>query len=192
MNEKDTSIEKAHPDVGWTVETLRVSHEQRFSGIQSLLGNLREEIRERFKESDLRYQQRFDAQEKALEAALIAADKAVTAALTAAKQLVDVALAAADKAVNKAEVASEKRFENVNEFRQSLSDQTSTFIPRVEADVRFNALAERLARVETSESVQIGAGTQRNIGSQQNMQAVGILVAIVTAIAAVAVSLIKH
>jgi len=56
-----------------------------------------------FSQKDLRDQQRFDAQQKALTDALLAAEKAVAAALTAA-----------DTAVNKAEQASERRLDGVN------------------------------------------------------------------------------
>lgn len=62
-------------------------------------------------ERDRQYGQRFDAQEKAVAAAL----------------------AAAKEAVVKAEAASEKRFDSVNEFRNTLKDQTATFITRGEA-----------------------------------------------------------
>lgn len=61
-------------------------------------------------------------------------DKAVQAALLAAKE-----------AVLKAEVASEKRFESVNEFRQQLSDQTNTFIPRLEYNAQHKALEEKVS-----------------------------------------------
>jgi len=88
----------------------------------------------RFLDSDLRYQQRYDAQQKALEAALLAAEKAVQAALVAA-----------EKAVTKAELAAEKRFEAVNEFRGQLADQANTFLPRTEYDGSHKALSEKLA-----------------------------------------------
>lgn len=58
---------------------------------------------------------------------------------------VALALASSDKAVGKAEIATEKRFESVNEFRQTLSDQTSTFPSRVE----LQALAERVSDLST-------------------------------------------
>lgn len=68
---------------------------------------------------------------------------------------VGLALAAADKAVTKAEIATEKRFESVNEFRQTLSDQTKTFIARVEFEVvrdshagQITELASRLDKLE--------------------------------------------
>jgi hypothetical protein len=86
----------------------------------------------------------FEGQEKAVAAALAAAEKAVAAALSAA-----------DRAVAKAEVASEKRFESVNEFRGTLTDQVRTFMPRTEAEQRMQSNAEktdaigiRLERIE--------------------------------------------
>jgi len=63
-----------------------------------------------FAEHDVRYGQRFDAQERALNAALAAAEKTVNAALAATKESNAAAQAAADKAVQKAEVANEQRF----------------------------------------------------------------------------------
>lgn len=179
-----------------SVDALREMSEQRFADIGILFDQRLHDINRYFEkafiDSDLRYQQRFDAQGKALEAALLAADKAVIAAFTAAKQLVDVALAAADKAVTKAETASEKRFEGVNEFRKQLADQTSTFIPRVEADVRFAALVDRLAKVESAGSIQEGAGAQRTSTNTQNMWAIALVISVVLGIAEVAVLFFKH
>jgi len=66
--------------------------------------------------------QRFEAQEKAVAAALAAAEKAVT----------------------KAELAAEKRFDAVNEFRGQLKDQAATFATRNEIDIRFKSLEEKI------------------------------------------------
>jgi hypothetical protein len=60
------------------------------------------------------------------------------------KQAIDAALAAAEKAVQKAEMASERRFEGVNEFRQTLSDQAGTFATKD----AVNALTSRFDRQE--------------------------------------------
>jgi hypothetical protein len=57
---------------------------------------------------------------------------------------VKTALEATDKATVKSETASEKRFESVNEFRKSLTDQTNTFIPRVEAEQRIKAVSDKV------------------------------------------------
>jgi len=96
-------------------------------------------------EMDLRYQQRFDAQGQALTAALLAAEKAV-----------QTALIAAEKAVAKAETANEKRFESVNEFRKTLSDQTATFPSRVELDALADRLRDLATRMDKTEGKSTG------------------------------------
>jgi len=63
---------------------------------------------------------------------------------------VKLALDASQAAVNKAEHATEKRFESVNEFRQQLSDQAGTFMPRELAE-------NRLAAIERWQSKMVGA-----------------------------------
>lgn len=102
-------------------------------------------------ERDRQYQQRFESQEKAVNAALIAAKEAVNAALSAAQT-----------AVNKAEIANEKRLDNQNEFRGQLKDQASTLLPRTEAEARFKAIEVDLNRMNNA----IIAGTGRFEGVQ--------------------------
>ncbi len=71
--------------------------------------------------------------------------KAHIEALLAEKdKQIALALTSAEKAVTKAEAATERRFESVNEFRQTLSDQAGTFISRAE----YDALKERIDRGE--------------------------------------------
>ena len=141
---------------GWTLETL-YAH---FSAILA--------------EMDLRYQQRFDSQTKALEAAFSAADKAVTAALTAA-----------EKAVTKAEIAAEKRFDAVNEFRGAYQDIIREQMPRAEAEQRLSALAEKVddlklgATQSAGRSAGLGAGWVYVIGA---VSLLGTLVAIYAAV----------
>jgi hypothetical protein len=54
-----------------------------------------------------------------------------------------LALTASGKAVDKAETATEKRFDAVNEFRGTLSDQAATLLPRAEATARFGSYDEK-------------------------------------------------
>lgn len=61
---------------------------------------------------------------------------------------VALALAASDKAIQKSEMATEKRFESVNEFRGTLSDQTRTFISRVEFEALRSSYVDRLAELQ--------------------------------------------
>jgi hypothetical protein len=72
---------------------------------------------------------------------------------------VALALAASDKAVTKAEIATEKRFESVNEFRQTLSDQTKTFLARTEFMAELKAIEERQSSLaEAVKAIQIWQG----------------------------------
>lgn len=69
---------------------------------------------------------------------------------------INAALAAAKEAVLKAEAASEKRFEAVNEFRASLSDQQRTLMPRVESELVVKNLADRLKVLEDAKTQAAG------------------------------------
>lgn len=111
---------------GWTVDTLRSSVDQQFGALYRLLD------------------ERKETSDEAGRVALVAQKTAMQTALEAAEKAVNVALISAEKAVNKAELAADKRFENMNEFRQQLNDQAATFMPRSEADIRINTVAEAL------------------------------------------------
>lgn len=77
--------------------------------------------------------ERYATQTKALDAAFVAAEKAVATALTSA-----------EKAVATAERANEKRFESVNEFRKTLTDQAATFMGRQEYVTAHKALEDKI------------------------------------------------
>lgn len=124
---------------GWTTDTLR----QHYDDVHKEM-NVR--VTTVLKEMDLRYQQRFDASEKALGAAFTSAAKAV-----------DAALEAAEKAVIKAEYSSEKRFEAVNEFRAQLADQAGTFVSRVEYAQAVENLKEQVAALRSVSDANVGA-----------------------------------
>lgn len=68
----------------------------------------------------------------------------VEARFEAQEKAVQSALAAAEKAVIKAETASEKRFESVNEFRNTLSDQARLLMPRAETEQALKGLADKI------------------------------------------------
>lgn len=125
-------------------------------------------------ERDRQYQQRFEGQEKAVNAALIAAKEAVNAALAAAKE-----------AVTKAEVANEKRLDNVNEFRGQLKDQAATLLPRAEADIRFRSMEVDLARLNNA----VISGTGKFEGVQWLWGILGALFGGIIAIVTVGISL---
>lgn len=125
-------------------------------------------------ERDRQYQQRFEGQEKAVNAALIAAKEAVNAALAAAKE-----------AVNKAETANEKRLDNQNEFRGQLKDQAATLLPRAEADIRFRAIEGEMNRISDA----VLSGTKQLEGAQWLWGLLGALVGGIIAIITVGLSI---
>lgn len=108
---------------------------------------LKEHIEAIIDKNDKRYEQRFNDTKIAVDAALIAADKAVAAALAGQKE-----------AVTKAEVAAEKRFESVNEFRNTLSDQQRNLMPRSEAEIQFKGLNEKVDALKLSDVSHLGQG----------------------------------
>jgi predicted phage tail protein len=99
----------------WTVETLLVYWKDRHVDLQ------------------LQMEQRFAAQKDALEGSIKAQQDAINAALETVRQ-----------ANEKTERAVALRFQSVNEFRQTLSDQASLFITRTEAEAAISRNAERI------------------------------------------------
>jgi hypothetical protein len=110
--------------------------------------------------------ERYATQTKALDAAFVAAEKATA-----------TALASAEKAVGVAATSNEARFQQVNEFRKTLSDQATTFLPRAEYSAAHKALEDKFgvfiervnglelrltSRLDTTGGVASGANEQRN------------------------------
>ncbi|GAB3959676.1 hypothetical protein [Micromonospora vulcania] len=107
-----------------------------------------------------RMEQSLNALERLVDAKLANLDTKIAA--QAAQ--VGLALRSADKAVTKAETATEKRFESVNEFRQTLSDQTKTFIARVEFEVVRDSTATHVADLASRLDKIEGKGAGLNAG----------------------------
>jgi hypothetical protein len=112
------------------VTTLIAQLDRRFDTLHQ---DLKDSITDRFSNSDLRYQQRFDAQKEALSAAFAAQETATNAALAAQKE-----------AVTKAEAAANERFKLLNELRSGVATKE-----QVEAlALRLSDLKERLDKSE--------------------------------------------
>jgi hypothetical protein len=127
-------------------------------------------------ELDLRYQQRFEAQEKAIAAAL----------------------AAAERAVLKAEAASERRFESVNEFRSVLTAQSATLATKEEVGLAIKALIDKIdgpsgvARLlDSYMSRDTGRHEETGAAKTQRNQSMTISVAVGVGVLAAAISIIS-
>lgn len=108
-----------------------------------------------------------DTLEEFLSSKIVALDKfftaefrsskeAVQSALLAVEKQSNAAMTAAEKAIMKSDAATEKRFDSVNEFRQTLSDQAADFLSRKEYEANHKSLEEkfigamdRIAKIET-------------------------------------------
>jgi uncharacterized membrane protein len=143
---------------GWTFETM-LSHVAALIETNLVMINA----------NDARYEQRF-----------LDSKIAVDAALNAAKTAVDAALSAAKEAVAKAETASEKRFDGVNEFRLTLSDQQRTLMPRAEAELRMNSLADQINAIKEAQIRNVG----RSVGIKDSYGFIEGLLGVLMAIAA--------
>jgi hypothetical protein len=84
-----------------------------------------------------------------LQSQVDALDRLTEARSRAQDEKVTLALASAQTAVTKAEVATERRFEGVNEFRQTLSDQAAQFVTRREFEQLREANADRIREMQT-------------------------------------------
>jgi tetrahydromethanopterin S-methyltransferase subunit G len=67
--------------------------------------------------------------------------------INALEKQVLAAMDASEKAISKAELAAEKRFEGVNEFRNSLDDSNKLNARQTEVDHRFNSMNEKVERL---------------------------------------------
>ena len=111
---------------GWSLETA----------IDYLLAVVNERdvgIRELINGNDRRYSERFTAIQHTIEVGL-----------SSQKAEIGLALTSSDRAVLKAETAAEKRFESVNEFRNTLADQQRNLMPRAEVNVMMGALESKV------------------------------------------------
>jgi hypothetical protein len=150
-----------------------------------LTASLLESITRLLDEMALRHQNHSEMRIQALESL-------IDAKLTTLRTIIDLQaeksvnlLASSDKAILKAEAATEKRFESVNEFRQTLSDQTKTFISKVEFEAlrdttgtRIAGLSSRLDKIE-GKAVGLNAGWIYLLGG---LSAVGTVVSVIVAI----------
>lgn len=114
MPDTHTRIPTSSPNRGWSLETA-------IDYLLSMIASKHAELKILIDGNDLRYEQRFAA-----------AQRAIDAAFAAQKEAMMTALVAQQEAVTKAERATEKRFESVNEFRGTLDNQQRTLIPRSE------------------------------------------------------------
>lgn len=110
------------------------------------------------------------ASKEYLEAQISGLKETLIAQIVSQKEAINAALVSADKAVLKAESASEKRFESVNEFRATLSDQQRDMATKSEVDLRFRAVEDKLSESMKTRQTQIDAVSARIYELAENMR----------------------
>ena len=137
------------PQNGWSLNTL-------YLHIMALLAEREKRMADRLEGHHAALVASIDAAKIALRSN----DERYRTQFEAQKEAVASALAAADRAVMKAETAAEKRFESVNEFRNTLSDQQRNLMPRAEVDILIASLRKDVAalsdQVDTLRSTRAG------------------------------------
>jgi hypothetical protein len=106
----------------------------------------------------------------------------------AQEKAVNAALAASDRAVNKAEMASEKRFDAVNEFRAALADSARLLMPRAESEQSYKVLA---AKIETLEG-RVNSRDDRSTGEGQGWSKIALAASLLANVALVFYYLSGH
>ena len=145
----------------WTVGTLRDHFLTLIGANDRRYGDEAKSIRDLIAAADLRYEQRFRAQE--------------TAVITA--------LAAVKEATERFAAAFESRMANTNEWRQSVDDKDRLFMPRKEAEAISEALKEKIDtltlsfREQRSNSSGVSAGWAMAVGV---VGLIGIIVSVVS------------
>src|SRR5579859_2930678 len=115
------------------------------------------------------------AESKTTHNTLISLREYVDIRFDAQEKAVNAALAAADRAVNKAEIASEKRFDAVNEFRAALADSARLLMPRAESEQSTKILAGKIDTLET----RVNAREDRGAGESQGWVKIGLSLSMV-------------
>jgi hypothetical protein len=163
------ALPKSHPKSNYYILRVYMSGETQKNESGWTVDTLKEHVT-----------QRFDDNQKAIDAALVAQEKAVAAALAATKE-----------AINKAEVATGKRFESVNEFRAQLADQSNTLMPRQEYTVQHKALESKLSDLTDRINIADGKIKGAQLTSGKIYAAIGGAVAIISIIVVIANSIFK-
>jgi len=143
-------------------------------------------------ERDVRYEQRFLAQERAVQIALEGSSREFHEHLNQYRDETRVAMEAAEKAIDKAERATELRFSSVNEFRAQLADQVNTFLPRTEAHALIDKVAERTSANNTRLDKLEGASGSTQQARTVLMGALALVLTLVGIAVAVAVAVLTR
>lgn len=185
-------LPQPQPGSDWTTETLRQFMVEALS-VRDANEAERNLARDRHDaERDRRYQERWEAQSRAVESAFLAQQIAMQAALSSAKEAAAVLA-----------VATNQRLEAMNEFRGTVNDVLAGAMPRSEAEARLNSILEKLSdanqRAEearaaivasvASVEARIAGSEQRGVGHESSQSGTLRLIMMIVAVVGVIISI---
>jgi hypothetical protein len=106
----------------------------------------------------------------------------------AQERAVNAALASAEKATTKAEQAAERRFEALNELRSMASDWRAEFARKETVDAQMQALSKESAALQKT----VTALEQRSKGIHENWGTAGVVIGLLIAAIGVVASVLLH
>lgn len=132
------------PVAEWTTGTLKVYHDDKINAVEKVAAAETKRIDSDIQQLNILLDERSVNQEKGVHAALEATKEAIA----------------------KSDAATEKRFESVNEFRRTLSDQTNTFLPRAEYIASHKPLEDKIIELTNRLNIMSGQkeGSELTIG----------------------------
>lgn len=116
-----------------------------------------------------------------LESLIKGLDRHLSSEIGAARQASEAAQLTAEKAVATAASAVERRLEALNELRELVGDYQRTLMPRAEATQRFDAIDEKIDKLEDAVSARVAHAGGLAAGWGYLVGAVGLLAIVITA-----------
>ena len=121
---------------------------ERFLGVQRKVDALEKLLDQRTEEMTRFANERNRLNQLHLDARITELEKLIEVNLTSEREARVLALSTAKEAVDKAEKATEIHFASVNEFRATLTDQTSKFPPRQEVALQIQNLQSKITDMQ--------------------------------------------
>lgn len=84
-----------------------------------------------------------------------------------------------DKALEVAYASMDKRLDAMNEFRQSLKDQSFTFLPRTEFQGQHEAIVKELKDLQLAKALAEGKASVASVYFAYGLSIVGILIGVI-------------
>ena len=128
---------------------------------------LREALEAKLDERDRRYEDRFKAQEMAVNAALQAQEKLTASAFNAS-----------EKAITKAETSQTQYNATHNDLTRKMDAQYKEMLPRIEAETRFKGIDEKIGDLRESRSSVEGVDKNKAATWVAVMALIGLAIAV--------------